>query len=226
MGRKFKLEDDEAVSMNQVQTQLRYAPVLPVRLNLLKEHPLNKEFFAEETDSYFQRLREDIQKRGVATPLIAKRDGTLLAGHNRLRIAKELGLPTVPVQYVSENEKYKLTADDEREFLIKDNLLRRQFSSEEWIQTYRNLYPDFDEAIAHTSRSTGLNATKIAADTGQTKAAVQKQLQKLRKEHNGSPKVERVHVGTRELRSAIEEALAALGMKNYAEAQEILEGVL
>jgi hypothetical protein len=94
------------------------------------------------------------------------------------------------VQYVQE----QLSAEQEREFLIKDNLLRRQFTGKEWIEIYRKLYPDFDERIAERKRggdTTGkkvrakeqrdkfpLTAKRIAQDTGQKEEAVKKQLQR------------------------------------------------
>jgi ParB-like nuclease domain len=165
--------------------------VSPVRL---KPNPLNQDYFREESNEYFNQLREDIEKRGIIVPLIAKRDDTLLAGHNRLRLAVDLGIENVPVQYVLDT----LPIEAEREFIIKDNLYRRQFSSAEWIGLYKKLYPNFEEQIHQETRGGGmkwsktehstllderrLTADKIARDTGQKVSAVQKQLSKYRKE--------------------------------------------
>lgn len=171
----------------------------------LKTNPLNSDFFHEESDNYFDRLRADIHERGIIVPLLAKKDDTLLAGHNRLRVASELGLETVPVQYVLDT----LAENAEREFIIKDNLYRRQFSTAEWIHLYKKLYPEFDHQIQQETRGGGqkwskvgsktehsvllsetlsapattrLTAQKIADDTGQKLSAVQKQLTKYRRE--------------------------------------------
>jgi ParB-like chromosome segregation protein Spo0J len=162
----------------------------------LVENPLNSMFFKEESSDYFQKLRADIEKRGIIVPLIAKRNDMLVAGHNRLRIAKELHLENVPVQYILD----ELPDDSEKEFIIKDNLYRRHFSSAEWIELYRKLYPDFDNQIIQERRGGGkkwskteysvllqqemdnrLTAEKIANDTGQKLSAVQKQLAKYKK---------------------------------------------
>lgn len=160
--------------------------VKTVDISTLVPHPNNKKYFRTESPEYFERLREDIQKRGIVVPLIAKKDGQLLAGHNRLAVAKELGLKYVPVQYVMR----ELSKEQEQEFLIKDNLLRRQFTGEEWVNIYRNLYPNFEEEIL-SDRLKGrakkgaqtLSAKSIAEDTGQNVSAVQKQLQKFRRTH-------------------------------------------
>lgn len=157
--------------------------VKTVEISTLIPHPHNKKYFRAESADYFERLREDIVKRGIVVPLIAKKDGMLLAGHNRLEVARQLGLKYVPVQYVHRD----LSQEQEQEFLIKDNLLRRQFSSSEWIDIYRKLYPNFEETVIH-ERLKGrakegkqtLTAKTIANDTGQKISAVQKQLQKFR----------------------------------------------
>lgn len=113
----------------------------------LKPNPLNG-YFKEESPEYFERLSADIKERGIIVSLIAKRDGMLLAGHNRLKIAVTLGLPRVPVQYI-ENE---LTAEQEKAFVIKDNLYRRQLTQEDRLQLYKILVADFDEKIMLETR--------------------------------------------------------------------------
>jgi len=153
-------------------------PIQHVTLDRIRENPLNAELFTPEDTAYFGRLRDDVRMRGIQVPLIAKRDGTLIAGHNRLRVARELGLKTIPVQYV----KSELTSDAEREAIIKDNLLRRQLSVDERIALYKQLYPNFDERLHTNGRpnSDALTAAKIAADTGENVETVRKQLQKYK----------------------------------------------
>lgn len=165
----------------------------------LKANPLNTSLFKRENDEYFSTLSQDIQTRGILVPLLAKRDNTLLAGHNRLEIAQNLGLKVVPVQYVDA----ALTEETEMEFVIKDNLLRRQLSFTERVELYRRLYPNFDERIMEehrggnrkgkqngnatqslpsTKHTSKLTAKHIAEDTGQKVTAVKQQINKYRKE--------------------------------------------
>jgi hypothetical protein len=124
-------------------------------------------------------LEQDIRERGIVVPLLAKEDGTLLAGHNRLIVAEKLNLKFVPVQYI----KQHISEQEEQAFVIKDNLLRRQFTGIEWMQIYRRLYPDFDARIADGNKAgkpkaEALTARIIANDTGQKVEAVRKQLQR------------------------------------------------
>ncbi len=189
-----------------LKRKLGLEDVKQVEVATLIVNPKNAEYFEKETDDYFERLQEDIRKRGVIVPLIANKDGVLLAGHNRLKIAQRVGLKYVPVQYVKDN----LSEEQEREFLIKDNLFRRQFSGQEWMDIYRKLYPNFEQRLAshggHNKKNKQvdtvhlppLTAKKIALDTGQKLSAVQKQLQREKaaapKKPTRSKQVDTVHL--------------------------------
>jgi hypothetical protein len=181
---------------------IRLSDVIRESPKKLRANSLNSDFFAEETSEYFENLRRDVKERGILVPLVARQDGTLLAGHNRLQIAQELNLPFVPVQYVLD----ALSEDEERTFVISDNLLRRQLTNAERLALYRALYPNFEARLAARtngrpktrndretkkgedfplSESLGekpLNAAIIARDTGQSRETVKKQLQNYRKE--------------------------------------------
>ena len=149
---------------------------------------INQEYFDVESEKHLYDPREDIRRRGIIVPLIAKRDGTLLAGHNRLMIAREINLKLVPVQYVQE----ELTEEQEREFIIKDNILRRQLSQEKRITLYKKVYPEFEATfLSDKTRNVGgrtkngqsnrLTIARIAEETGQKEETVKKQIQLYRK---------------------------------------------
>jgi ParB family chromosome partitioning protein len=109
-----------------------------IEISQIKPNPLNTKFFKKESDEYFETLTEDIKKRGILVPLILKENGMLLAGHNRLKIAFEINVERVPVQYIIG----ELTESQEREFLFKDNILRRQLTAKEKEFIIRELYKD------------------------------------------------------------------------------------
>jgi len=73
----------------------------------------------------YNRMRSDIEDRGVIIPVIATPDFMLVCGYNRLKIAKEIGLKSIPVIFMDIEDKEKET------FAIKDNLNRRQLSTEQ-----------------------------------------------------------------------------------------------
>lgn len=53
-----------------------------------------------KNDAAVPKVVESIRRFGFAAPIIADRDGMILAGHTRYRAAREIGLDVVPVRYV------------------------------------------------------------------------------------------------------------------------------
>lgn len=189
---------------DQLTVGIQLSDIEWVSPDKLRENPMNKVFFQEESEEYFTRLRSDIKERGILVPLISKEDGELLAGHNRLKIAIELRLEKIPVQYVISD----LKGEEERDFLLKDNLFRRHLSNAQRIEIYKILYPNFEQRIGEerrgrkgkeekdeqvlTDMQEKLSYSQIARDTGQTEESVKKQIQRFRKENEKAvaPKVQ------------------------------------
>jgi ParB-like chromosome segregation protein Spo0J len=163
----------------------------------LKANPISEQYFKKENEDYFAKLTEDVQRRGILVPLIAKKDGTLLAGHNRLKIAIEISLEIVPVQYVLD----ELMKEQEKEFIIKDNVLRRQLIYEERLNLYRAVYPNFDQQALEETRggdrsedskrasgsfdTKGVTAEELSKRTGIASRTTKRDLAKFRKESKG-----------------------------------------
>ncbi len=96
--------------------------------NQLKPYKFNKEFFEDIKGTDYDALKEDIKQNGIKVDLHITKSDTILCGHQRWEIAKELGIKDVPVKII------KIDESDERkvkEYVIKDNLLRRQLSTEQ-----------------------------------------------------------------------------------------------
>lgn len=169
-------------------SEVQYIPPKQLSVNLL-----NEKLFPEEDSERFTKLADDIRERGIATPLIAKRDGTLLAGHNRLRIALMLNLQSIPVRYLES----ELSHHEEMVYVIKDNILRRQFRNEDYVRFYKMMYPDFEARLVTDARSKAVQEVEmkgykpitfksIADDTGQNQETVRKQLQRETKRNHAS----------------------------------------
>lgn len=105
-------------------TDLLADAVRMVSIAKLKPNPINAQYFESLDGEDLARLAADIRKNGILDPLVAMRDGTLLTGHNRLEIARSIGLDEVPVRFVTR----ALTQDEQRERIIADNLHRRHLS--------------------------------------------------------------------------------------------------
>ncbi|MBL7990620.1 MAG: hypothetical protein JNN25_04210 [Candidatus Kapabacteria bacterium] len=89
-------------------------------------------------------------------------------------------------------EQEELSEEREREFIVKDNLLRRQLSLEKRIGLYKFLYPDFEEKFLNpdelpkagrkNSKDNSVTLEKIATETGQSVSAVRMQVKRGRDE--------------------------------------------
>jgi hypothetical protein len=146
----------------------------------LRANKHNAVLFGIEDDNRTKKLRADIAARGILVPLIAKRDGTLMAGHRRFAIAEELGLREIPVQWVLST----LTEEEEIRFLIKDNAYRRQLSAEEWIQLYQRMYPEEFATMMQSERRGGIH--KLEESIPEGKANGVRFAQKAHKDSNSS----------------------------------------
>ncbi|WP_061260694.1 ParB N-terminal domain-containing protein [Leptospira interrogans] len=101
----------------------------------LKPNPKND--FDPLSEEEYANLKENIALNGILDALTAKKDGTLITGENRYRIALELKdhedeavrrrVENVPVRYYM-NE---LTLDEEYDILEGDNLFRRHLTAEQ-----------------------------------------------------------------------------------------------
>jgi DNA modification methylase len=101
--------------------------VIRVPVSKLKPNPWGLEVGPPLADEDYETLKASIERDDVQMPLIAWRRGkqlVVLSGSNRLRIAKELGLRTVPVivREFADQHAAKL-------FAVSDNLARRQMST-------------------------------------------------------------------------------------------------
>ncbi|WP_162265751.1 ParB N-terminal domain-containing protein, partial [Leptospira santarosai] len=101
----------------------------------LKPNPRND--FDPLTEEEYESLKENIALNGILDALTAKKDGTLVTGENRYRIALELQkhedenvrrrVENIPVRHYM-NE---LTAEEEYDILEGDNLFRRHLTAEQ-----------------------------------------------------------------------------------------------
>ena len=84
-----------------------------VRIDRLHPHHKNPRHNDHAVDS----IANSIKRFGFTSPIIANKDGTILAGHTRWKSAKKLNLDTVPVVYVD------LSPVDAELLMIADNKL-------------------------------------------------------------------------------------------------------
>ncbi|EMY24508.1 ParB-like protein [Leptospira interrogans serovar Australis str. 200703203] len=106
-----------------------------VKPESLRPNPNND--FDPLSEEEYENLKEDISRNGILDALTAKKNGTLVTGENRYKIALELKehedeevrrrVESIPVRYYM-NE---LTVEEEYDILEGDNLFRRHLTAEQ-----------------------------------------------------------------------------------------------
>jgi ParB family chromosome partitioning protein len=97
-----------------------------IKVELLKAHPRNKEFFDDIEGDKWQDFVESIKTSGIIQPLVVTDDYVVISGHQRLKAAKELGLTEVPCEVHEYVDKDGITAEDWKlKDLLESNLMQR-----------------------------------------------------------------------------------------------------
>ena len=91
-----------------------------VDVESLKPHSRNPRTITKEA---FERLCQRIREEGFRSPITTDGTGRILAGHQRWRAAKELGIKQVPIM----TPDRELTADECGQILVADNVSHGQW---------------------------------------------------------------------------------------------------
>lgn len=98
--------------------------LVDVAVSVLKPHPENQEYFDDISGNDYENLKSAIQIDGIRDPIIVSPDMTIISGHQRVRIAKDLNISQVPVIIYSDI----VTEDDKVRNLISENFGRSKNS--------------------------------------------------------------------------------------------------
>lgn len=124
---------------------LELGPIDLWPLDRFTDHPSNHVFDSSKTEAYWRDLRRDILEAGaIINPVIALPDGTLLEGHSRLRIARELAaegkaLGKIPVRLVAS----PITPAEAERRVYLGNLSRFELDDDTRLTLYAKVWPDY-----------------------------------------------------------------------------------
>jgi hypothetical protein len=105
------------------------------QLDSLRGHPENETIFGSPEDSEdYEAIKASIRKNGLWDPVVIRKDGTILSGHLRVAVLKELGKKEVPCR-VASFESYR----EEVVFLVRSNTDRRQLTREQVAFAFHRL---------------------------------------------------------------------------------------
>lgn len=96
-----------------------------VKIERLKEHHKNGHYFTDIEGEKYNEIRRSIEEYGIRDPIkvfqVQGEQGyTVISGHQRLRIARDIGMNTVPVEVVPD-----LNEQEAEYLLIAENVERR-----------------------------------------------------------------------------------------------------
>ena len=114
-----------------------------VEISKLSPHPWEKSLFGKDENDSYHVLKDDIEERGLMTPIHITSDkpignvkpNTIICGHRRVRIFKELGKEKIPAIVL---EDLKTETDVKKQFL-SDNILRRKLDKVERVLVFQKL---------------------------------------------------------------------------------------
>lgn len=114
--------------------------------------------FNDLAASQFELLKKDVEQRGIVNPILVDEDGQTIDGHQRRRVAAELGIdcPRIVLRGLSDDEKMSLA--------IALNLFRRHLSGVERSTAIQKM--------SHL----GMSVRRIAEATGVSKSQVHRDL--------------------------------------------------
>lgn len=68
-----------------------------IQIDKLKPHPKNEYYFTDIEGEKYEEVRQSIETKGIREPIVITTSYTVISGHQRLRIAKDLQFTEVPV---------------------------------------------------------------------------------------------------------------------------------
>lgn len=95
-------------------------------LSKLKDHPKQAEFFGDLSEAETKALAKDMDKNGQRTPIDVLPDGTIIGGHQRVRVARQLKWKQIEVKV--HHDLAAAGPHAVEELFLADNLHRRHLS--------------------------------------------------------------------------------------------------
>lgn len=98
-----------------------------MKITELKKNPNNPRIIKDDKFQKLVKSIKDFPKMMELRPMVVNSDNIVLGGNMRLKALKELGYKEIPKEWVKRAED--LTEDEQREFIIKDNV---GFGEHDW----------------------------------------------------------------------------------------------
>lgn len=148
-----------------------------IAVDVLKVHPRNQEFFDDISGQDYENFKKSIQEEGIISEIIVAPDMTIISGHQRYKVAKDLGMKMVPIRIredlIDEDKKLKVLLADNFGRTKNDEAKQRKVAVE-----YVRLCGYSPNGDRSTEAQSGLRLTldEIAAQLGTSKTNLKRAL--------------------------------------------------
>ena len=114
-------------------------------LDFFKDNKENKVFKDLKDESYFKNLKRDIEEnQGIENPVISFKDGTLVEGHSRIQILRELVEEgKIPKSYKVPTILFEGSQEEGTKRLILGNLNRFEIDHNTRTLLFARIYPGY-----------------------------------------------------------------------------------
>lgn len=146
--------------------------------DLLKPHPKNNEYYDDLVGEKYEEVKRSIEAHGIRDPLKVTPDYTVVAGHQRLRIAMELGIEKVPVTIVDvghEEAMYLLIADNEERRQGDDEPMKKARRAK-FLSNYWDIKRETRTDLRQNVISAGKGISDVARAIGEDRRTTQRLL--------------------------------------------------
>ncbi|MDR2354214.1 MAG: ParB/RepB/Spo0J family partition protein, partial [Deltaproteobacteria bacterium] len=157
-GLEGLIDINTEVNVNEINKEHSGSP-LKVLINNIEPNPdqPRKYFKKDEMES----LVESIRQKGILEPLLARKIDNqkfeLIAGHRRLRAAKEAGLKEVPIVILEIGTDLK----ERLEIALVENLIRQNLNPIEEAESFARLENEFGKKDADIARLIGRDRSSV-----------------------------------------------------------------
>jgi len=108
--------------------------VVNIDISKLKPHPVNEEIYSYK-ESEHEELKKSVELNGLIEPIVVQKDNTILSGHRRYKVVKELGFESVECRLVHPTSDKLFLVESNRtrtktteELLKEADILREEYS--------------------------------------------------------------------------------------------------
>ena len=132
---------------------------MKIRIDILRENPLNQKIYGDDDEKQFNELVAKIKKSGWIKAVLITNDYLIISGHRRVKAARLLGIEVVEYEVVTSDP------DKQVEIFLNENAYRLKSNTQ--LLREAEMYFDIEQKKAHQRELAGV-APEVNLPQGRT----------------------------------------------------------